>query len=127
MRKFIPLMFLVSASANAGSFEQRVDNANAAFETEQGEAYEKRLRPYMQAALEKCAPGKSGSDREPGKFVLVADVSPQGRLSNPAVKPESKSSLCFSNELGAQNLPAPPASLLADGFAPLVVEIYVVK
>lgn len=127
MNKLVLALLLASTSLVAATFEERIDNANAAFETEQGEAYDKSLRPYMQAAIKKCAPGGSAPVENPGKFVLVADVSPEGKLSNPVVKPETKSSICFSNEFSALALPAPPASLLANGFAPLVVEIYIVR
>lgn len=126
MGKLLLALMLASAPVNAATFEERVDNANAAFETDQGEAYEKSLLPYLQAAMKKCAHGAAAPEGSPGKFVLVADVSAQGKIVDPAVRPESDSSSCFSSEFSAQPLPAPPASLLVNGFAPLVVEIYIV-
>lgn len=125
MNKLIPALIFVSTSAVAATFDERVDKANAAFETEQGEIYEKKLRPFIPEIIKKCA--NAGSGGSPGKFVLVADVSPDGKVFNPAVMPETKNSLCFSGEFSARILPAPPNSLISEGFAPLVVEVYIVK
>ena len=119
-------LFLVWASVNAATFEERVDKANAGFETEDGEAYEKMLGPYIHAAIKKCTPAGSTSSGNLGKFVLVIDVSPEGEIVDPVIKPETQTSICFSKEFVSQTLPAPPGSIISDGFAPLVVEIYVV-
>lgn len=128
MSRLIPalMLFLVPASAYAATFEERIDKANAVYETADGEAYEKKLGPYIHEAIKKCAPAGSTSRANPGKFVLVADVSPEGILFNPMVKPETIASTCFRTEFISQALPAPPNSIVSDGFAPLVVEIFIV-
>ena len=129
MNRIIPTMVfaLFSASVYAATFEERVNKANALFETEDGETYEKKLGPYRHQARKKCAPAGSTSKENWGKFVLVVDVSPGGELVNPVVKPETPTSICFSKEFISQTLPVPPDSIVSDGFAPLVVEIYVVQ
>ena len=126
--RMIPLMVLalLPASVFADTFEDRVERANAVFETEDGATYEKKLGPYIQQAIKKCAPAGSTSKENWGKFVLVVDVSSEGRIVNPDVKPETQISACFSKEFISQTLPAPPHSIVTDGLAPLVVEIYVV-
>ena len=126
MKKLVPLSILLSATVHAATFEERVDSANAAFATEQGELYERTLGPHIQAAIRKCASGGSVAKESAGKFVLVADVSAQGKIVNPVVKPETPTSVCFSREFGAQVLSPPPDSLVSEGFAPLVVEVYIV-
>lgn len=126
MSGLIPLLILISVSANAATFEDRVNKATAAFETEQGETYDRKLVPYIQRAIQKCASVNSASGDSIGKFVLVADVTPDGKVLDPVVKPETNASICLNREFSAQILPAPPISLISDGFAPLVVEIYVV-
>ena len=129
MNKLFPTLALAlcSASAYPATFEERVEKANAVFETEDGENYEKKLAPFIQQAIRKCAPAGSTSKKSRGKFVLVVDVSPGGEMINPVAKPESQISACFSKEFVSQTLPAPPDSVVADGFVPLVVEIYVVQ
>lgn len=119
-------VFLVSATAFAGNFEERVRSASALFETEDGEAYDKSLIPHIQAAIKKCAPASSTSREDTGKFVLVYDVSSTGKTSDPVVSPETKVSLCFSREFFSQTLPVPPGSMLTNGIAPVVVEVFVV-
>ena len=126
MKKLVPLLILFSASLHAATFEERVDRANAAFETEHGELYERTLGPYIQAAIGKCASGAAVAKETAGKFVLVADVSAQGKVVNPVVKPETPTSVCFAREFGAQVLSPPPDSLVSGGLAPLVVEVYIV-
>ena len=125
MNKVIPILIFVSTSAVAATFDERIEKANAAFETEPGETYEKKLRPFIPEIIKKCA--NAGSGASPGKFILVADVSADGKIFNPAVMPETKASLCFSREFSVRILPAPPNSLISEGFAPLVVEVYIVK
>lgn len=129
MNKIFPTMVfaLFSASVFATTFEERVEKANAVFETENGETYEKKLGPYIHQAIKKCAPASSSSNKNWGKFVMVVDVSPGGEVVNPIVKPETQISICFSKEFISQTLPAPPDSIVSDGFAPIVVEVYVVQ
>ena len=107
---------LFSASVYPVTFEERVDKANAVFETEDGEAYEKKLGPFIQQAIRKCAPAGSTSKENWGKFVLVVDVSPGGEMINPIVKPETQISVCFSKEFVSQTLPTPPDSIVTNGF-----------
>lgn len=122
----LPALFLISVAAHAGSFEERVNNANAAFATEPGEAYDRKLVPLIQEAIRKCAPAGPITKQDFGKFVLVADVSLAGKLVDPAARPETKTSVCFTREFGGQILPAPPVAIVSDGFAPIVVEVYIV-
>jgi len=128
MSRIIPtvVLALFSASVLAATFEERVNKAKAVFETEDGEKYEQALGPYIHRAIKKCAPAGSTSKENPGKFVLVVDVSAEGEMVNPSVDPETRTSICFSREFISNTLPAPPELIVADGFAPLVVEIYVV-
>lgn len=124
MNRLIAALFLISASVNAATFEDRVNAAYAALETEQGEAYEKKLRPFIQETIKKCAPAGSVQKQPSGKIVLVADVSAEGKIFNSIVKPETSTAKCISKEFSARILPAPPNALIADGMAPLIVEIF---
>ena len=72
------------------------------------------------------APAGSAAQGKLGKFVLVADVSSEGRISNAVIRPETSASLCFGREFSARALPAPPASMISGDSAPLVVEIFIV-
>ena len=126
MKKFFLILASISAPAVAATFEERIERANAAFETEQGEVYEKNLVPYIQGAIRKCAPAGSAAQGKLGKFVLVADVSPDGRVSNAVIRPETSASLCFGREFSARTLPVPPASMMSGDSAPLVVEVFIV-
>ena len=119
-------LVFTSTSVAAASFEARVDKANAVFESEAGEAYEKKLGPYIHAAIKSCASVGSTSRENQGKFVLVGDVSSRGEIADPAVRPETEASICFRREFASQTLPVPPDAILSGGFAPLVVEIYIV-
>lgn len=124
--KLVPALVFFAASAGAATFEERVEIANAAFDTEHGDAYEKKLRPLMPEIIKKCAAAGKNSNAGAGKFILVADVSADGKISSPAVKPETPISICFAGEFSARILPAPPNELLADGLAPVIVEIFIV-
>ncbi len=129
MNRIIPTMALAlfSASVYPVTFEERVEKANAVFETEDGENYEKKLGPFIHQAIRNCAPAGSTSKENWGKFVLVVDVSPGGEMTNPIVKPETQISACFSKEFLSQTLPTPPDSIVSNGIVPLVVEVYVVQ
>ena len=120
-------LVLFSASVYPATFEERVEKANAVFETEGGENYEKKLGPFIHQAIKKCAPAGSTSKQNWGKFVLVVDVSREGEMVNPIVKPETQISMCFSKEFISQTLPTPPESIVTDGLVPIVVEVYVVQ
>lgn len=119
-------LIAVTASADAATFEERLERANAAFDSEQGGAYQKQLGPNIQRAIRQCAPGGPAGKGLSGKLVLVADVSADGKIRNPMVRPETRASTCIVEALSAQSLPAPPDRLLLDGVAPLSVEIFIV-
>lgn len=126
MKRLFLVLVTISAPAIAATFEERIERGYAAFETEHGEVYEKNLVPYIQGAIRKCAPAGSAAQGKLGKFVLVADVSSEGRVSNAVIKPETSASLCFSREFSVQALPVPPASMMTGNSAPLVVEVFIV-
>lgn len=126
MKRIFLVLVSITVPAIAATFEERIERANAAFETEHGEVYEKNLAPYIQGAIRKCAPAGSAAQGKLGKFVLVADVSSEGRVSNAVIRPETSASLCFGREFSVQALPLPPASMMSGDSAPLVIEVFIV-
>lgn len=126
LKRFLLVLLSISAPAVAATFEERIERGKAAFESEHGEVYEKNLWPHIQGAIKKCAPAGSAAQGKLGKFVLVADVSSEGQVSNAVIRPETSASLCFGREFSTRILPAPPASMMAGDTAPLLIEIFIV-
>lgn len=59
-------------------------------------------------------------------FVLVADISAEGKADTVEVKPENEVSKCFASGFAAVSYPKPPAYPERDGF-PVMMKVRVVQ
>ncbi len=126
MKGLAAFLILASTSVNAATFEERVDKAKTIFETKQGKIYEQKLGPFIGNAIRICIPPGSTSEENLGKFIFVAEVSIEGKVSGSEIQPVTKVSKCFNKEFAIQILPPPPDSLMAIGGTPIIVEMDIV-
>ena len=126
MKGLAAFSILASTSVNATTFEERVDIARTAFETEQGKVYEQKLGPFLGNAIRICIPPGSTSEENLGKFIFIAEVSNEGKITDSEIQPATKVSKCFNKEFATQILPPPPDSLIGIGGAPILVEMDIV-
>jgi len=118
------LLCLFTTSAAAEAFDERMSAGKRAEGTPQGGAYLQTLGPAYGAAMRICIPPGSTSPENLGRFELVADVGPEGRVKNAVVRPVTPISRCFANELVKFSLAAaPPAA--KDNPYPIYVEMKV--
>lgn len=101
-------LFLVATFATAGDFEDRVKAGKRAEESPQGAIYLGVLGPAYGGSMRACIPPGSESNSNLGRFQLVAEISPSGRVLNPEVRPATRVSRCFAREFSNSILAAPP-------------------
>ena len=100
-------LFIASLPAAAADFPHRVEAAKSAIATRPGFIYDTAMVPAIHDALVPCVP-KGTDPARGGAFTLVADVAPDGRVSDPEVRPASPLALCFARHLAAIRLQRPP-------------------
>jgi hypothetical protein len=117
----ILLTLALQLSPTTGTdFHTRVTQAKLAEGAATGPAYQKqiweRIGNTTTDAYKACLAGTQPPDKSP--FTLVADVTPDGRLTGIAVQPEIPVAKCMASHFTGLTLPAPPAKP-----APYPVEI----
>lgn len=133
--KRIALLCLVAFSALAHAapadpvlFDERVRLAKQAEDDEQFKAYPHALyrqaRRHVANAMRSCI---AASPRPKSRsFVLVADITAQGRADAVAVKPDNAVARCFAARFAAASYPQPPAYPGRDGF-PVTLRVGVAR
>jgi hypothetical protein len=124
--KIFPILALtlLAHAAWADDFTARAIAGRAASATSAGSKFDDSLLPILGKAGAFCDPsGTKLPATELGQFVLVGDVTPQGKLINIVVKPENPVSQCFAAQLAHNAFDAPPRPDNAN--YPIVVQLNV--
>lgn len=129
MKKYyaaIVLLVIVVGTASANDLPTFAERVSRAKEIEQQEAPQKYLKesmspvagPAITEAIRVCT-NHPCANTDP--FVVVADITPEGTLSQIDFEPKTDSSECFANALARVRLPVPPTA--ANGTLPIVIDI----
>ncbi|WP_019142544.1 hypothetical protein [Noviherbaspirillum massiliense] len=119
MKRTAPLLlFLLISLAHAETVEERVKlarEAEAAPELKQYPAalFRKGGRRFART-MRSCARLKPAPEHK--AFVLVADITPEGKASAVAVEPATNVAECFAEGFAAGTYPKPPAYPGREGF-----------
>lgn len=112
----------------AEAFEDRVRLAQDAEEDEQFKTYRsavlKRNSRHLARTMRTCI---ARSPKPAAKtFVLVADISPDGKAEAVAVKPDNAVANCFASGFSSVSYPKPPQFRQRQGF-PVMMKVRVVR
>lgn len=114
------LAFAGTAAAATPDFEHRIGAGNLVMATQDGAKYEQAYAPFVTTAIAACVPATGNAA---GKFILVADITRAGILTNGEVRPATTLSQCFAKTFLAAHLPPPPLPSYAKINYPLVIEL----
>ena len=106
----LSLMFSLTSTALAETFEERVELARVAEKAEGSKSYQKQMfdviGPHMATIMKSCFDAIKNPETEP--FRLVADVTPEGRADAVEVRPNTNIAACFSKGFASVDFPPPP-------------------
>ena len=108
MKRLLLLLLSLAGQAGAADFAARVAEAKAAAASLEGAKYDQSLWPYFGTAIRTCVPPGSSAESNVGDFVLVANISSNGKLEFVDVEPVTVISTCFAAQLEKTQLPVPP-------------------
>lgn len=107
----VNLVFKTQITAQAAQFADREKVGLAALATPEGKKYEASWGDVVGPTFKACVPtGSAASGGDLGKFVLIANVSNSGTVSDVDVRPSTRVSRCFAEHFVASKLPRPPAT-----------------
>ena len=109
--KIFPILALtlLAHAAWADDFTARAAAGRAASATSAGSKFDNSILPMLGKAGAFCdPPGTKLPATELGQFVLVGDITQEGRLINIAVKPQNPVSECFAAQLSRDTFDPPP-------------------
>ena len=111
-------------SANAQTFEERIELAKAAERSVDTWFYEKvmfdAVGTHLATTMRACFAQAANPQTDP--FVLVADLSPENKALNVEVRPPTEVAVCFSEGFATTAFPIPPRFQDQANF-PVVIEM----
>ncbi len=117
-------LWIVSLGANAQSFEERIESAKAAEQSPYTWFYEKTMfdavGTHLAATMRACLARSANPQTDP--FVLVADLSSEGKALDVEVRPVTEMATCFSQGFATTVFPIPPNFQDRANF-PVVIEM----
>jgi len=124
MKYLISFLILFTSLAHAADdFSSRAKAGDDAAKTKEGMKYQQAIGSFIGETMYACILSQPPDAAAPDKFTLVASVTKAGQLSDVAVKPEFKGSLCFSREFTRYRFPIPPQENNTPSGYPLTVTI----
>jgi hypothetical protein len=109
-------------------FQVRVELAKAAEVDEEFKTYRpamyRRTGRYLTRTMRSCIARMPKPESK--TFVLVADISPQGKANAVEVKPKNEVAKCFASGFAAATYPKPPVHPERDEF-PVMMKVRVVR
>jgi hypothetical protein len=118
------ILWIASLGANALTFEERIELAKAAERSVDTWFYEKvmfdAVGPHLATTMRACFGQTAKPQADP--FVLVADLSPEGKAVNVEVRPPTAVAVCFSEGFATTAFPIPPRFQDRANF-PVVIEM----
>ena len=111
MRILILVFMLCPVSAaSAETFEERVELARTAEQSEDTKPYPKQMfdaiGPHLATVMKSCFASIKNPETEP--FILVADVTPEGMAHAVEVMPSTNVAACFAEGFASAKFPPPP-------------------
>jgi hypothetical protein len=124
----VPAEPIAPGPIQAEAFEDRVQIAKNVEDDEQFNNYRsavhKKNSRHLARTMRNCI---ARSPKPVAKtFVLVADISADGKANAVAVKPDNEVANCFASGFASVSYPKPPRYLKRDGF-PLMMKVRVVR
>jgi hypothetical protein len=117
-------LWIASLSANARTFEERIELAKAAEQNVDTWFYEKvmfdAVGAHLATTMRACFAQSTNPQTDP--FVLVADLSPEGKAMNVEVRPPTEVAVCFSEGFATTAFPLPP-KFQGQANLPVVIEM----
>ena len=117
-------LWIASLSANAQTFEERIELAKAAERNVDTWFYERvmfdAVGAHLATTMRACFAQSTNPQTDP--FVLVADLSPEGKAVNVEVRPPTEVAVCFSEGFATTAFPVPPKFQGQANF-PVVIEM----
>ena len=120
----ILLLAVVSMSAHAASFDDRVRIGQEIGKMEVYQPYQKTMyqsiTDHLTNTLKRCF--EEMRDPQTEVFTLVADITSHGTARSIEIRPETNIARCFAKGFGEASFPQPPAVPGHDAF-PIVIDL----
>ncbi len=125
MKRILIACLLLSTTAFADDFANRIAEAKKASATQEGKTYDQALGSAIGTAMRTCVPPGSTSQANLGDFILVGYVDKGGVISSVELRPKTEISTCFAAHFAQERLMTPPEHGASPLGYPIVVEMSV--
>jgi hypothetical protein len=125
MKRVAILLFaVISMSAHAASFDERVRIGRDIGKMEVYQPYQRvmyeSITNHLEKTMRRCFGAIKTPQTEP--FTLVADITLEGVARSVEIRPETNIARCFAKGFGEASFPPPPAVPGHDAF-PIVIDL----